>query len=110
MKFLNDKGEVVEGTVLTDEQVNKREQIMRFAHETICGGYARHSDYERRTSGSPKCELLANFFITKFELNPLATTDFEGEIAEAESTNAPQAIEEPQPPAPAETIPSADAS
>lgn len=94
MKFINDKGEVVEGTVLTDEQADFREQIVQFAHETICGG-SIHSEWSRKHDGIPKCDALANYFVTKFKLVPLEGTDFVADIDAAISANFPVAIELP---------------
>jgi hypothetical protein len=57
----------------------------------VCGG-GTHPDYERRTSNI-NCEIIANFFVTKFELKLLPNTDFSGEIAKAERENEPEEAE-----------------
>jgi hypothetical protein len=71
MQFINAKGELQEGTLLTDEQVSQRAAIVEYLHKAICGPFATHSDYSRRVDGIPRCEEIANFFVTKFELKLL---------------------------------------
>lgn len=91
MKFLDQHGMVVEGTLLTDMQIAQREQFIKFVHEKVCRG-SRHSDYERRND-IIRCEVIANFFVTNFTLQPHEGVSFEAEIDKAAEENAPQGIE-----------------
>lgn len=95
MQYIITKDGVLEqGIALTEEQVAQRKQIADFIHELVChGGF--HSDYERRNSGPPKCDEIANFFVTKFRLFPNADTDMAAETA----AHYPQNIEAVEPPA-----------
>ncbi len=58
MKFLNEEGKIVEGTPLTDEQVEQRERLIAHLHQTICKG-RYHTSYDAML-----CEILATDFVT----------------------------------------------
>jgi hypothetical protein len=92
MQFIDKDGQLQDGTPLTEEQVRVRKQILYFTHEKVCGG-GYHSSYDRRMNVI-KCEAVANFFITKFQLVPLDGTDMDKEIDSAVSENSPQSAPE----------------
>ncbi len=74
MKFLNEKGKIVEGTPLTNEQADQRERLIAYFHQTACdNGY--HGPYSDK-----KCESLANAFVL-------------GDIAKAADGQIPPALE-----------------
>ena len=57
MKFLNEKGKIVEGLPLTDEQIIQRERLISYFHENCCHNY--HGVY-----GERGCEQMATDYVT----------------------------------------------
>ena len=90
MQFLNSKGILEEGEPLDNIQIAQRKAIIDYLHVRLCG-YA-HSDYSRRTDGTPDCEAIANFFITKFDLTAKPNLDLK---RETEKYGAQSSIEQP---------------
>lgn len=82
MKFLNEEGKIVEGTPLTDEQVDQRERLITYFHDTVCKG-KYHGTYD-----TLNCEILATAYVT-------------GEIAKiAGTTPSPEPMVYPEAPQP----------
>jgi hypothetical protein len=98
MYFLNDKGELLQGEPLTNEQKGMYDDLKALFHEKVCGGY--HPSY------SPKCEFLAVYFVQHFNIEPKGELSFAGLTEEAAEENAPKFIVEvPAPPQPAPVQP-----
>lgn len=57
MKFLNEKGKIVEGVPLTDEQIAQRERLIAYFHDNCCNTY--HGVY-----GERGCEQMATDYVT----------------------------------------------
>lgn len=76
MQFLTSEGKIFEGQPLTDEQVKQRVELVEYFHLEVC-----NSSYHSRYDTDKKCETLANFFITKFELLPREGVSLANEMA-----------------------------
>lgn len=100
MKFITAKGILEDGTPLSPEVVELRAELVEFLHKSICGN-SRHSEWDRRNTGAPKCEEVGNFMVTKFELRPLPSLDLVAEGNKFDAQDMPDPI--PVPAATAQT-------
>ena len=55
MKFIDEKGEIVEGTPISEELIFLREKVTAYMHETVCA-----NKYHASYSGKPACEISGN--------------------------------------------------
>ena len=94
MYFLNEKGELLQGEPLTDQEKAAYDDLVALCHEKVCGGY--HSVYDR------KCEKLAVYFVKHFNIEPKGELSIAGLAEEAAKENAPIPVPAPVEPAPAE--------
>lgn len=92
MHIIDKDGQLREGFPLTEEQIKQRKQILDYVHQAVCGGDT-HASWDIKYYGMPKCEALANFFVTSYTLTPLPNTDIEARTAELENENCPKATE-----------------
>ena len=94
MYFLNEKGELLQGEPLTNQEKATYDDLVALCHEKVCGGY--HSIYDR------KCEKLAVYFVKHFNFEPKGELSIVGLTAEAAKENVSVEVPAPVQPAPAE--------
>lgn len=83
MKFLNDSGAVVEGTPLTDRQVDAIERFKVYLHEKVCEG-KYHGAYNNHP-----CKATANAIIPKLDDSAVSSLM----MAMFEPINEPEPLE-----------------
>lgn len=62
MFFINEKGELLEGSPLSGSDKETYDKLKELFHEKVCGGYDSY--------GTHKCSDLAIYFVQHFNITP----------------------------------------